>query len=74
MICHLRLTLKVNIRFIGKSGIKDGRLINDRPDGETGIAKAANIKRAVDNDRKVNIIAEAIQLAEDKKKFKELEF
>mgnify|MGYP003151488454 FL=1 len=60
--------------FVRGLYVKDGRLINDRPDGETGIAKAANIKRAVDNDRKVNIIAEAIELAEDKKKFKELEF
>lgn len=60
--------------FVRGLYVKDGRLINDRPDGETGIAKAASIKRAVDNDRKVNIIAEAIELAEDKKKFKELEF
>ena len=41
--------------------VKDGRLINMRPDGETGIAKAANIKRAVDNDKKINQIAEGIQ-------------
>ena len=60
--------------FVRGLYVKDGRLINDRPDGETGIAKAASIKRAVDNDRKVNKIAEAIELAEDKKKFKELEF
>ena len=60
--------------FVRGLYVKDGRLINDRPDGETGKAKAASIKRAVDNDRKVNIIAEAIELAEDKKKFKELEF
>ena len=60
--------------FVRGLYVKDGRLINDRPDGETGIAKAASIKSAVDNDRKVNIIAEAIELAEDKKKFKELEF
>ena len=32
--------------------IKDGRLINDRPNGMTGIQQAANMKRAVDNDRK----------------------
>ena len=60
--------------FIKGLYVKDGRLINMRPDGETGIAKAANIKRAVDNDKKINIIAEAIQLADDKKKFNELEY
>ena len=73
MICHLRLLLQIDMatsNFVKGLYVKDGRLINNRPDGETGIAKAANIKRSVDNDRKVNIIAEAIQLAEDKKKFK----
>ncbi len=54
--------------------VKDGRLINDRRDGMTGIAKAAATKRAVENDRKINLMAEAIQLAEDKKKFNELNF
>jgi len=54
--------------------IKDGRLINERPDGESGIARAAAIKRAVTNDRKINRIAEGIQLAEDKKNFRQLEF
>ena len=47
--------------------IKDGRLINDRPDGMTGIQRAANMKRAVDNDKKINRIAEGIQIAEDRK-------
>ena len=54
--------------------IKDGRLINDRPPGESGIARAASIKRSVKNDRKINQIAEAIQLAEDKKNFNQLYF
>ena len=47
--------------------VKDGRLINDRPDGMTGIKRAANMKRAVDNDKKINMIAEGIQIAEDRK-------
>jgi hypothetical protein len=54
--------------------IKDGRLINDRPASESGIARAASIKRSVKNDRKINQIAEGIQLAEDKKNFRQLEF
>jgi hypothetical protein len=54
--------------------VKDGRLINDRRDGETGIARAARIKRAVKNDRKINRIAEGIELAENKKNWRELEF
>lgn len=54
--------------------IKDGRLINDRPNSMSGIQKIADMKRAVDNDRKINMIAEGIQLAENKKNFNELEF
>tara|TARA_R100000935_G_C2718832_1_gene117106 strand:+ start:222 stop:422 length:201 start_codon:yes stop_codon:yes gene_type:complete len=47
--------------------VKDGRLINERPDGMSGIAHAANMKRAVDNDKKINIISEGIQIAEGRK-------
>tara|TARA_R100000773_G_scaffold41985_1_gene38877 strand:+ start:586 stop:780 length:195 start_codon:yes stop_codon:yes gene_type:complete len=54
--------------------VKDGRLMNKRPDGETGIAEAARIKRAIKNDRKINQIAEGIELAENKKNFRQLEF
>ena len=54
--------------------VKDGRLINDRRDGESGIAQMSRIKRAIDNDREVNKIAEGIQLAENKKNWRELEF
>ena len=60
--------------FVDGLYIKDGRLINDRPTSESGIARAANIKRAVKNDRKINQIAEGIQLAQDKKNFRQLEF
>ena len=40
--------------------VKNGRLMNDRRDGETGIARMARIKRAIKNDRKINRIAEGI--------------
>ena len=40
-----------------------------------GTAQVANlIRRAVENDRKINMIAEGIQLAEDKKNWRELEY
>tara|TARA_R110000764_G_scaffold3024_2_gene12720 strand:+ start:479 stop:691 length:213 start_codon:yes stop_codon:yes gene_type:complete len=60
--------------FINGLYVEGGRLINDRPDSMTGIAKAASIKRSVKNDRKVNQIAEAIELADDKKNFRQLRF
>ena len=44
--------------------IKNGRLINDRPDSETGgIAKAARIKKQLDRAEKVRMIAEGNELA-----------
>jgi|TARA_R110000824_G_scaffold230972_3_gene418722 hypothetical protein len=54
--------------------VENGRLINERPNSMTGIQKAASIKRSVSNDRKINQVAEGIQLAENKKKFNELYF
>jgi hypothetical protein len=59
---------------VGGLYVKDGRLINERREGESGIAEAARIKRAVKNDRKINRIAEGIELAENKKNWRELEF
>ena len=60
--------------FVNGLYIEGGRLINDRPDSMTGIQKAAPIKRSVKNDRKVNQIAEAIELADDNKNFRQLRF
>tara|TARA_R110000751_G_scaffold84606_2_gene169225 strand:- start:2063 stop:2281 length:219 start_codon:yes stop_codon:yes gene_type:complete len=70
---------KMTNPFIGSDNVgglyvEDGRLKNERADGETGIAQAARIKRSVKNDRKINRIAEGIELAEDKKNWRELEF
>ena len=53
--------------YVNGLSIKDGRLINDRPNGMSGIQQAANVKRAVDNDKKINMIAEGIQIAEGRK-------
>jgi hypothetical protein len=70
---------KMTNPFIGSDNVgglyvEDGRLKNERADGETGIAQAARIRRSVKNDRKINRIAEGIELAEDKKNWRELEF
>jgi hypothetical protein len=60
--------------FINGLYVKDGRLINERPDSESGIAKAGAIKKAMRNSRKVNQIAEGMELAENKKNFRQLRF
>jgi|TARA_B110000967_G_C18648025_1_gene441887 hypothetical protein len=60
--------------FINGLYVKDGRLINERPDSESGIAKAGAIKKAMRNSKKVNQIAEGMELAENKKNFRQLRF
>ena len=46
----------------GSLTIKNGMLINNRADGQTGIAKAAELKNAMKNAKKVTTIAEGIVL------------
>tara|TARA_R100000900_G_C3283855_1_gene154314 strand:- start:417 stop:626 length:210 start_codon:yes stop_codon:yes gene_type:complete len=47
--------------------VKNGRLINGRPNGMTGIQQAANIKRIIDEDRKIKMIADGIERSEMRK-------
>ena len=52
--------------------IKNGRLVNERPVGMTGIQEAANMKRIFDENRKIKMIADGIERAESMKTFREL--
>ena len=54
--------------------IKNGRLINDRPDGETGIARAARIKKAMKKQEKINMIADGMDRAEMREKLRNMMF
>ena len=47
--------------------VKNGRLINDRPNSMTGIQRAANMKRIIDEDRKIKTIADGIERADMRK-------
>jgi len=47
--------------------VKNGRLINDRPNSMTGIQRAANMKRIIDEDRKIKMIADGIERSEMRK-------
>ena len=49
--------------------IKDGRLINDRPSSESGLAKLCRLKKDIKRSEKVSIIAQGVELAEMKKSF-----
>ena len=47
--------------------VKNGRLINDRPVGETGIAEMARLRKSVRRSEKINMIADGFALCEAKK-------
>ena len=47
--------------------VKNGRLINGRPNGMTGIQQAANMIRIIDEDRKIKMIADGIERSELRK-------
>ena len=53
--------------FVDGLYVQNGRLINGRLDSMTGIQKAANMKRIIDEDRKIKMIADGIERAEMRK-------
>ena len=53
--------------FVDGLYVKNGRLINGRPNGMTGIQQAANMKRIIDEDRKIKMIADGLERAEMRK-------
>lgn len=44
--------------------VKDGMLINDRPDGKTGIAQMAEMRKSAHRAEKISIMATAFTLGE----------
>lgn len=44
--------------------VKDGMLINNRPDGQTGLAQAAEIRRAMKVAEKISIVAKGTAMGE----------
>jgi|TARA_R110002049_G_scaffold292569_1_gene477130 hypothetical protein len=61
--------MKMKFKSMGGLTVQNGRLINDRPVGMTGIAQAAQIKQAMHRAKKVDMIADGIELAEGRKGF-----
>lgn len=56
-------------KSMGGLTVKDGRLINDREPGVSGIEQAARIKKSICRARRVDEIADGIELAEGRKNF-----
>jgi hypothetical protein len=44
--------------------VKNGRLINNRPDGQTGIAQASDIRKSMKRTEKVMIVAKGTAMGE----------
>jgi hypothetical protein len=44
--------------------VEGGRLVNNRPDGMTGIAQLAQAKKAMHREEKVSIVAEGTMLGD----------
>ncbi len=55
--------------FVEGLYVKDGRLINDRPDGMMGIEKAAKLRKMIKSQRNSEQIAEGIQRAKMLERF-----
>jgi hypothetical protein len=61
--------MKMKFQSMGGLRVKDGRLINDRPDGITGIAQASQLRKSFRRAKKVDMMADGIELAEGRKNF-----
>ena len=49
--------------------VKDGRLINDRPDSRSGLERAAEIRKAVERQNNIEQISEGIRRAQELTKY-----
>lgn len=63
----MKLNLKNSIYSKGYTvgsglDVQNGRLINNRPDGITGIAEAANARKIMKRMEKVSVISEGVSL------------
>jgi ABC-type uncharacterized transport system ATPase component len=65
-----RLNLKNSIYQQKTSGsfsgltVNDGMLINNRPDGQTGIAQAAQLRKSMKTAEKISVIARGTAMGE----------
>tara|TARA_R110002051_G_scaffold69846_2_gene125640 strand:+ start:67 stop:255 length:189 start_codon:yes stop_codon:yes gene_type:complete len=55
--------------YINGLYVKDGRLINDRPDSRSGLERAAEIRRAVKRQNNIEQIEEGVRRAQELVKF-----
>jgi len=54
----------MKFKSMGGLTVKNGRLVNDRPNGMTGIEEAGLVRKAMKREKKVSMIADGIVRAE----------
>ena len=54
---------------MGGLRVEKGRLINDRPQGVSGLEQASRVRKMMHRAKKVDMIADGIELAEGRKGF-----
>tara|TARA_R100000664_G_C2736629_1_gene125944 strand:- start:576 stop:773 length:198 start_codon:yes stop_codon:yes gene_type:complete len=52
--------------------IKGGRLINNRPEPESGIARAARLRKELKNTTLIESVAGGIELAQEREEVREM--
>ncbi len=58
----LKISNSIYSNYGGGLEVKNGRLINNRPDGMTGIAEAAMAKKEMKRARKIEMYSDAVAL------------
>ena len=61
--------MKMKFQSMGGLRVEKGRLINERPNGVSGIEQEAMLRKAMRRAKKVDMMADGIELAEGRKNF-----
>jgi hypothetical protein len=56
--------MKINLKGTPGLTVKNGRLVNDRPDGMTGIQHAADMRKMLKREEKISMMETAMYRAE----------
>ena len=54
----------MKFQSMGGLTVKDGRLVNDRPIGVSGIAKAVELNKMIHTEKKISIVAQGVLRAD----------
>ena len=61
--------MEMKYQSMGGLRVEKGRLINDRPEGVSGLEQASRVRKMMHRAKKVDMIDDGIELAEGRKGF-----